>query len=311
MSDNNTKKGEDDDFIKAINNKVRDKIIQYLLNKQPIASYNEIIRIINPKEDENNSTHQDRDEHIVSNAIKKHIKILEETKIIQRIDPPYNYEKWKSLEENVNPLIIREIKKKYKSEVNNSEINLFFLDKEKFINRLDNLFKRYIPDIPYPPPLDGILTSPILISHKVLVTSINFMRKITDNGKMDICFPSESAEIVSTDYIYTEGYKKMKERGITIRLITEIKDNIDFLMKIIEQRMVDEIRILKKVVCGIAVSEKQCMNAAFDKDLMHTSNNDDNPAIALYHTKEEAVKMYQSVFDTMWENAIPIFKKIL
>jgi hypothetical protein len=72
---------------------------------------------------------------------------------------------------------------------------------------------------------------------------------------MDICFPAKSAEFAATDPIYTKGYEKMKQRGITIRVVTEItKDNFNYLNQMTQNRLVDEIRYIKKVNCGIAVS---------------------------------------------------------
>ena len=100
----------------------------------------------------------------------------------------------------------------------------------------------------------------------------------------------------------------MTERGITIRVITESnKDNFESLSKMIQDGMVDEIRVLNKVSCGIAVSENQYMAALSNKNL---NDKSDNYLIkAIYHKEKEAIEIYQSVFDTLWENAILIFKK--
>lgn len=135
------------------------------------------------------------------------------------------------------------------------------------------------------------------------------MESIEDNGRMDICMPGRSVQFVVKLDLYKEGYKKMNERGITIRVITEItEDNYEYIYQMIQQKIVDEIRILKKVYCGIAVSKKQYI-AAFPNEGFFHNSNERLFDTTIYHTEEEIIKFNQSIFDTLWGNAITIFKK--
>ena len=58
--------------------------------------------------------------------------------------------------------------------------------------------------------------------------------------KMDICFSAESVKIVLLKRCIKKDIKKMKERGVIIRVITETKDNFEFLLDVIKYGMVDE-----------------------------------------------------------------------
>ncbi len=99
--------------------------------------------------------------------------------------------------------------------------------------------------------------------------SIEFMEKISQNGKMDICVPSHSVQFIVECPEYIEGYRKMKSRGIKIRVITEITaENVKFCINMIENNMIDEIRHLTGVTCGIAVSENQYMTAFLSAQLI-------------------------------------------
>lgn len=100
----------------------------------------------------------------------------------------------------------------------------------------------------------------------------------------------------------------MKERGVTIRVITEItENNVEFCIRMIKDGTVDEIRHLKGVCCGIAVSENQYMAAFLNNEYINNPNNRVF-GTAIYHTEREVIELYQSFFDTLWENATSIFK---
>jgi ribosomal protein S25 len=281
--DNNDieKDNENGNIVFALDNETRDKIIRFLL-KSKISNSNLIQKELN----------------LGRQVAEVNLKNLENANIIQLLRPPHNKKRW---EEKYNNSILNKIQDIYLNE-NNRELILYYLDTDKFVEILKKLFKSYIPKGSY-------FESAILEDYKIMATSIEFMENIVTNGWMDICFPAKSTEFAAIDPVYTKGYEKMKERGITIRVITEItKDNFNYLNKMIQNGHVDEIRILKKVNCGIAVSETQYMAAKLDKDPKN-SVIDSYFATAIYHTEKKAIEMYQSVFDTLWENAITIFKK--
>src|SRR4051794_21121123 len=94
----------------------------------------------------------------------------------------------------------------------------------------------------------------ILKDKEVMEQSKKYMLKVEDN--MDLCFGSSVPAILSHMDVYRQGYKDILKRGAKVRLITEItKDNLHFCKDIRE--WVTELRHLKGVKCGFAVSEKQ------------------------------------------------------
>ena len=220
-------------------------------------------------------------------AVVDHIKILEDAKIIYKVD-----ENEQKISENGRKVIT------------------YSLDGEQLKNVLKKLWDTFFPNDPTIFIIKYISVLESLIPpHKRMDISKKFMNTIASNGKMDICFPAESAKFIVTSPIYVQGYQEMKKRGILIRVITEVtKDNFEFLNKMMQNKMVDEVRILKKISCGMALSENQYMSAFLNKEFIY------NPKkrffdTAIYHTEKEIIKLNQSIFDTLWENAIPIFKK--
>ncbi len=191
------------------------------------------------------------------------------------------------------------------NDYNRKEDILYFLDKKRLIKMLMKITK----DFSSRSASENLQSNNYLVKvYDIMKISKKFMDYVT-GGKMDICFSAESVKIVSTEKMYKEGYKKMKERGVIIRVITEIKDNFEFLLDMIKYGLVDEIRILKKVRIGIAVSENQSMVSLFNKEVEYDPDSLFFDRNTMYHTEKEIIELNQRIFDTMWENAIPIFKK--
>ena len=99
----------------------------------------------------------------------------------------------------------------------------------------------------------------------------------------------------------------MKNREVKIRVITEItKENMKFCINLVENKMIDEIRHLTRVKCGMAVSENQYMTAF----LSNPSNLKDNSRLmnnVLYSKEKKLIEHGQAIFNMFWANAIPIF----
>ena len=68
-------------------------------------------------------------------------------------------------------------------------------------------------------------------------------------------------------------------------------------------------KILKNVRIGMAVSENQSMVTLFNKEVEYDPDSLFFDRNTIYHTEKEIIELNQRIFDTMWENAIPIFKK--
>ncbi len=144
----------------------------------------------------------------------------------------------------------------------------------------------------------------ILRDKNVMNQSKKFMNHV--KGNMDICFEKNASYFVVDDnYPYIEGYRKIRKNKGKIRVITEItKSNIKQCKKL--QKMVSELRHLNRIEGGISVSDNQYMTATIallekimsDKEKVKMSN-------AIFSDKEEAVIQNQSIFNTLWENAIP------
>ena len=146
----------------------------------------------------------------------------------------------------------------------------------------------------------------LLKNKKAMKYSKNFMDNVKQ--KMDICFDHNSPHfIVNEDYMYKKNYEKMKRKKVKIRAITEIrKNNLSDCKKLYV--MVDDLRHLKGVECGIAVSEDQYMTAAsslLKQELSKMKNIKYQISEAVYSTREEVVRHNQYIFNTLWENATP------
>jgi hypothetical protein len=103
----------------------------------------------------------------------------------------------------------------------------------------------------------------------------------------------------------------IKQRGAYIRAITEItQDNLNYCK--ILKGMVDELRHLKGIKGGIAVSEDQYMTATsslLQTDIASTEKIKIPMSEAVYSKRSEVVRHNQYIFDTLWENATAACKR--
>jgi hypothetical protein len=184
--------------------------------------------------------------------------------------------------------------------------NIYFIgeNQKKRIDKIDEILKPSDKELEKKE-IKSIIN--LLKEDEIMMTSTRFMKNIPDGGWMDICFPSESVMFVTGLSSYSEGYREMKEKGIRIRVITEFtSDNIEFCLKMVRENMVDEIRHLKHIRCGFAVSENQYM-AAFLPDSTQR-NNSRFMTNAIYSEENTMIEYGQALFDTCWENSIEMFK---
>src|SRR5262245_25813231 len=121
---------------------------------------------------------------------------------------------------------------------------------------------------------------------------------------MDLYFDKNGASIVITYNVYRDNYIAARQRGCTIRLITEItKENLQYCKDLMAGGVVDELRHLEGLVGGIAVNDSEYMGttALGEKQLLSQ---------VIYSNVKEIVKQGQYIFDTFWTKAIPAKQRI-
>jgi len=116
--------------------------------------------------------------------------------------------------------------------------------------------------------------------------------------KMDLFGDSNGPSIVMEFDVYRNNYMDMVSRGGKIRLITEItKDNIHYCKAVM--RIVTELRHLDGLIGGIAVSEYEYMSTTTLKEKQLLTQ-------VFYSNANEVVRQGQYIFDTFWNEAIPV-----
>lgn len=269
-------KDYDVDFLlSAYNDKNRQRIIEYLKNrKEGTERENTVDNILKHLID----TFYDGKKEISRKTICEHLRILEKARLILKVT----------------------------TTIDTSKPNdIYFMGENqiKRIDRIDEILKRPISELDKEE-LKSIIN--LLKEDEVMAISKRFMENVPDGGWMDICLPGEFARFVTGWSIYIEGYRKMKERGIKIRVITEFTiDNIEYCLKMIRDDMIDGIRHLKHIRCGFAVSDNQYMAAFLSDDIQN--NVSKFMTNVTYSDEKTTIEYGQALFDTYWENALPIF----
>lgn len=120
--------------------------------------------------------------------------------------------------------------------------------------------------------------------------------------KLDSCLDFIGPSVVDTDYRVMKAASEMIERGIKIRLITDItKENINYckdLSKVSEIRHIDGI----KGNFGILDEKEYIIH------LIHRES--EAPSQVIYNNDSASVKAQQSLFNILWKNAIPIEDRV-
>ena len=130
---------------------------------------------------------------------------------------------------------------------------------------------------------------------------VQFMQQASE--KMDL-FGDRNGPSIIIEFpdIYKNNYIAAKKRGVKIRFITEItKENIHYCKKILN--IVTEMRHLKGLIGGIAVTEKEYMATTSLKNKQLLTQ-------VFYSNAFEVVRQGQYIFDTFWDKAIPAGQRI-
>ena len=80
---------------------------------------------------------------------------------------------------------------------------------------------------------------------------------------MDLFFDKNGASFVATYNVYKDNYIAARQRGYTIRLITEItQDNLQYCKELMAG-VVDELRHLEGLIGGIAVNDSEYIDTGY------------------------------------------------
>ena len=138
-------------------------------------------------------------------------------------------------------------------------------------------------------------------AEKAIKRGVEFMSNARE--KMDICYDSRGPSIVVNVDAYRKGYRGLRERGGTIRAITDItSDNVQYCKKLID--MVDALRHLDGLKGGIAVTESEYMATTVLEEAKPLAE-------VIYSNVPEMVRQGQYIFDSFWERSIPAEDRIL
>jgi two-component system sensor histidine kinase VicK len=154
---------------------------------------------------------------------------------------------------------------------------------------------------PFPPSGSPEKRSEILYGVENAVgRGVYFMSNI--KRRMDIYFDYNGPSIVVEIPEYKNGYIDIRKRGGKIRAFTEItKGNIHYCKELI--KLVDELRHLRGVKGGIAVSESEYMATTLLEEVKPLTQ-------VFFSSVKEVVEQGQYIFDTLWNIATPAEQKI-
>ena len=132
---------------------------------------------------------------------------------------------------------------------------------------------------------------------------INTLLQVLPNAqyKIDICgnskFPSKILSFYSVNNLILDSSKRTNTRQRYIFEIT--RENIDYCKKLIKKI---ELRHLDENEANFAVNERECLGfITMQKETLQ----------ATYSNMKEVVEQQQSVFETLWNKAIPARDKIM
>ena len=120
--------------------------------------------------------------------------------------------------------------------------------------------------------------------------------------KLDSCLDFIGPSVVDTDYRVMKAASEMINRGIKIRLITDItKENINYCKDLSK---VSEIRHISGIKGNFGILDEK-------EYLIHLIHKESEaPSQIIYNNDSASTKAQQSLFNILWKNAIPIEDRI-
>jgi len=118
---------------------------------------------------------------------------------------------------------------------------------------------------------------------------------------LDIFLDITSISIITSNERLMDTYIRLKDRGMKIRIITEITiDSLPYLKKMMSFA---EVRHIDGITGSFVVSERDYISN-------DTSPTDKITQRAIHSTMNIFVRQHQYLFDTIWKNAIPAEQRI-
>jgi two-component system sensor histidine kinase VicK len=134
------------------------------------------------------------------------------------------------------------------------------------------------------------------------ITNFVLQHYLMTQATMDVCLDFVGPSVVATDKRIMKGATDMKERGIRLRLITDItKDNLEHckeIMKITEVRHLDGIKGNFGILDG----------REYNMHIIHQESQ--APTQMIYSNVKNLADAQQFLFNTLWDKAIPAEQRI-
>jgi hypothetical protein len=130
---------------------------------------------------------------------------------------------------------------------------------------------------------------------------IQFIKNV--KGRLDILADRNAPAIIMKSNTYKNNYINLRNRGATIRFLTEItKDNIQYCKELTE--IVDEFRHLDGLKGTLCISESEFISTT-------TWKQRQSRYPIIYSKEKQFVEQQQFIFDTIWKKATPVTQRVL
>jgi len=134
------------------------------------------------------------------------------------------------------------------------------------------------------------------------ITDFNLQHFTTTQVKIDACFDNIFPSIIASDERIKNGMTELVDRGIKVRLVTEItKENINYCREIMK---FSEIRHLEGVKGNFGIIDER----EYDMHIIHQELQ--APTQMIYCNVKSSVEAQQFLFNTLWSKAIPAEERI-
>ncbi|HET7148730.1 MAG TPA: hypothetical protein VFI73_09565 [Candidatus Nitrosopolaris sp.] len=134
------------------------------------------------------------------------------------------------------------------------------------------------------------------------ITEFNLQHFATTQVKIDACFDNIFPSIIASDERIKNGMTELVDRGIKVRLVTEItKENINYCKEIMK---FSEVRHLEGVKGNFGIIDER----EYDMHIIHQESQ--APTQLIYCNVKSSVEAQQFLFNTLWTKAIPAEEKI-
>jgi two-component system sensor histidine kinase VicK len=137
----------------------------------------------------------------------------------------------------------------------------------------------------------------------IISRSLEVMSKI--RATYDLCLDIIGPSVILETEPIKNAYFELKNRGVKIRMITEVtKDNLHYCKELTQ--VVSEVRHLDGVKGNFAITDTEYMSYAISKEVRPSSFRQ-----IVRSTSKEFVNQQQHFFDMLWDTAVSAERKIM